>query len=302
MLQSHYLYFLKHNLGSRIFGLKKPLLAGFKITNRCNLKCTSCPFWKKNPKDISFTKAKNILDKLYEAGVRLLIFEGGEPFIWKDGKYQIEDLVKYAKRIFFRVGITTNGTLPLKSSADIIWVSIDGLKEMHELNRGKSFDKIMINLKNSTHPNLLTNITITKLNWHEIPELVKYLETKVRGITIQFYYPFPNTIDLSLETTNRIKVLDDLISLKKEGYNILDSIQALQALKKNTWRCHDWLIANAEPDGKMNIGCYLKDRAEISCENCGFAAHAEISLAYDFYWEAIAVGKKTFAFRVWVKN
>ncbi len=283
---------------SRIFGVKKPLLSGFKITNRCNLKCKSCPFWKKDTKDISFTKAIHVLDKLYETGVRLLIFEGGEPFIWKDGNYKIEDLVKYAKKKFFSVGITTNGTLPLKSSADIIWVSIDGLKERHELNRGKSFDKIMANIKNSYHPNLLANITITKLNWHEIPDLVKYLETKVSGITVQFYYPFPNTEDLSLEKTNRIKALDELIRLKREGYNILDSIRALQALKKNTWRCHDWLIANAEPDGKMNIGCYLKDRAEISCENCGFAAHTEISLAYDFHWGAVAVGKKTFDFRV----
>jgi Fe-coproporphyrin III synthase len=298
MLQSHYLFFLRHNIKSRIFGIKQPLLAGFKITNRCNLKCKSCPFWKKDKKNISFDRAIDVLDKLSDAGVRLLIFEGGEPFIWKDGNYQLEDLVTYAKKKFFRVGITTNGTLPLKSESDIIWVSIDGLKKKHELNRGKSFDKIMANIETSSHPNLLANITITKLNWLEIPELVKYLETKVRGITVQFYYPFPNTTDLSLETTNRIKVLDELIRLKSEGYNILDSIDALQALKMNTWRCHDWLIASAEPDGKMNIGCYLKNRAEISCADCGFAAHTEISLAYDWNWGAIAVGKKTFDFRV----
>jgi len=298
MFQSHYLYFLKHNLQSRILDVKQPLLAGFKITNRCNLKCKSCPFWKKDNKDISFDKAVEILDKLYEAGIRLLIFEGGESFIWKDGNYQLEDLVRYAKKKFFRVGITTNGLLPLKSSADIIWVSIDGLKETHELNRGKSFDKIMANINKTSHPNLLANITITKLNWQETAELVKYLENKVRGITVQFYYPFPNTTDLRLEAAERIKALNELIRLKREGYNILDSNDALHALKKNTWHCHDWLIANANPDGKMNIGCYLKDRAEISCENCGFAAHTEISLAYDWNWQAIKVGKKTFDFRV----
>ena len=302
MIRSHYLHFLKHNLTSRIFGVKQPLLAGFKITNRCNLKCLSCPFWKKDTKDISFNKALNVLDTLYEEGVRLLIFEGGEPFIWKDGNYQLEDLIKYAKKKFFRVGITTNGTLPLNSAADIIWVSIDGLKETHELNRGKCFDKILANIKNLPHRNLLANITITKLNWNEIADLVKYLDKTVKGITIQFYYPFPNTENLSLEPKQRIKALDELIQLKKAGYKIFDSLSALQALKNNSWRCHDWLIANAEPDGKINIGCYLKDRAEISCEKCGFAAHTEISLAYDFNWGAIAVGKKTFDFRILENN
>ena len=116
MLKSHYLYFLKHNLKTRILGVKQPLLAGFKITYRCNLKCKSCPFWKLDSNHISYEKAIEILDWFYNNGVRLLIFEGGEPFIWKDGNYKIEDLVLYAKKKFFRVGITTNGMLPLESS------------------------------------------------------------------------------------------------------------------------------------------------------------------------------------------
>lgn len=97
-------------------------------------------------------------------------------------------------------------------------------------------------------------------------------------------------------------MLDELIQLKKEGYNSLDSIDALQTLNRNTWRFHDWLIANAEADGRTNIGCYLKNRAEISCEKCGFAAHTEISLAYDWHWQAITVGKKTFDFKFFTQN
>jgi len=92
-------------------------------------------------------------------------------------------------------------------------------------------------------------------------------------------------------------VLEDLIKLKHQGYPIFNSASALDGLKQNTWKCHDWLIANAEPDGKMNIGCYLKDRAEISCEKCGFAAHTEIAKAYDWNFGAILVGQRTFKFR-----
>jgi MoaA/NifB/PqqE/SkfB family radical SAM enzyme len=297
MLQSHYYYFLKHNLKSRLFAIKQPLLASFKITYRCSLKCRSCPFWKMDPLSISYHHAVEIMDEFHRKGVRLLIFEGGEPFLWRDGEYQLEDLVNYARQKFFRVGITTNGTLPIESSADIIWVSIDGLKATHEKNRGVCFDRILANIKATTHSQILAHITINRLNHHEIPTLIEFLSGKVKGITVQFYYPFPNADDLWLNEAERIKVLNQLIDLKKQGYRIFDSVSTLKGLKKNTWKCHDWLIANAEPDGKMNIGCYLKNRAEISCEKCGFAAHTEISKAYDCNFGAILVGQKTFRFR-----
>ncbi len=238
------------------------------------------------------------MDSLYERGVRLLIFEGGEPFLWRDGEHTFEDLVLYARKKFFRVGITTNGTLPIESSADVVWVSVDGLKETHEKNRGTCFEKIISNIKKSNHPKILANITITSLNDGEIPDLIKFLAPLVKGVTIQFYYPFPNSENLWLPEDRRIAVLDQLIKMKQDGFPILDSGSTLEGLKKNTWRCHDWLIASAEPDGRMNIGCYLKDRAEISCEKCGFAAHTEISKAFDWNMRAILVGKKTFDFKI----
>ncbi|OQX96549.1 hypothetical protein B6I21_00630 [candidate division KSB1 bacterium 4572_119] len=298
MVKSHYLYFLKHNLSARLLGKKRPLLAGFKITYRCNLKCRTCPFWKKDEIDIPYEKAIAVMDEFHKLGVRLLIFEGGEPFIWREKKHRFEDLVNYAKKRFYRVGVTTNGMLPLDSSADVLWVSLDGLKKSHDLNRGKSFDTIIENVVKSSHSKILANITITSLNHHEIDDAVKFLNPLVKGITIQFYYPFPNSEDLSLPVKDRINVLDKIIYLKRKGYKILDSVRALQDLKYNSWRCHDWLIANAEPNGKMNVGCYLKGRAAIGCENCGFAAHTEISLAYDWRAGAILSGKKVFDFKI----
>jgi len=250
------------------------------------------------PLSISYHRAMKIMDEFHRNGVRLLIFEGGEPFLWRDGEYRLEDLVQYARNKFFRVGITTNGTLPIETNADIVWVSIDGLKETHEKNRGLCFDKIIANIAVSSHSQLLAHITINKLNYKELPVLIEFLSGKVKGITIQFYYPFPNSENLWLHKNERIQVIDQLIDLKRQGFPILDSDSTLEGLKRNTWKCHDWLIANAEPDGKMNIGCYLKDRADISCEKCGFAAHTEIAKAYDWNLGAILVGQRTFRFRV----
>lgn len=296
MIGSHYLYFVKHNIECRLLKHRRPLLAGFKLTNRCNLRCRACPFWQKADDDIPYTVAIDNLNTLYHAGVRLLIFEGGEPMIWRDGDKKFEDVVKAAQERFFCTGVTTNGLCALETSADTVWVSVDGLRETHNFNRGNSFDRVMDNITSSPHPKILANITINRVNCREIPELVQFLEGKVKGITIQFYYPYEGTEDLWVDTEDRVWVLDELLRLKREGLPVLDSCVTLEALKENRWRCHSWLIANAESDGSINYGCYLRNRADISCVKCGFAAHIEISKAYDWNWQAIRAGSRIFGF------
>lgn len=238
-------------------------------------------------------QAKNSLKALYDLGVRLVIIEGGEPFLWKDNSYDIRDVVAEAKKLFFSVGITTNGTLSLEANSDIIWVSIDGLKKTHDLLRGESFDRIMANIKRSAHPKIYAHTTINRMNQGEIPEMVKFLSPKVKGLTFQFHYPYSGEADdLVLTFEERKIVLDELIKLKKDGFPIANSYACLQALKDNKWRCHSWMIASVEPDGKLTQGCYIKGRGEVSCKKCGFSAHTEISLAYSGVIESIKAGKK----------
>jgi len=95
-----------------------------------------------------------------------------------------------------------------------------------------------------------------------------------------------------LDPEKRKVVLDELIKLKKGGFPIANSYACLQALKDNKWRCHPWMIASVEPDGKLTQGCYIKGRGEVSCKKCGFSAHTEISLAYSGVIESIEAGKK----------
>ncbi|MDX1777842.1 MAG: radical SAM protein, partial [Thermodesulfobacteriota bacterium] len=183
----------------RVFGKRIPLLAGFKITNRCNLECIHCPFWKRtSPELLTFDQIKQILQTLYRRGVRILILEGGEPSLWRDGNYTITDVVTYAKTLFFSVGMTTNGTVPLTVPTNTVWVSIDGLRETHNRIRDNSFDRVIKHIQSSNHPNVYANITINGINYSEIPELVKFLFGKVKGITIQFHYPYEDNDTLTL--------------------------------------------------------------------------------------------------------
>ena len=273
-----------------------------KITHACNLTCAHCPFWKKKAESLSFTQAISALRALHQRGVRILIIEGGEPLIWRDGEHDLNDVVDEAKKLFFSVGVTTNGTFPINLDADVVWVSIDGLRETHDRVRGETFDKIMANIEASSHPKIFAHITINSLNCQEVPELVAFLSTvgasgrsPVQGITIQFHYPYEDVADdLFLPFDRRKHVLDELITLKKQGFPVADSYACLNALKDNRWKCRPWMIASVDPCGKLTEGCYVKDRGTISCEKCGFAAHTEISLAYGGALGAILAGRKIF--------
>lgn len=297
MIGAQYAAFFAHLACARLGGPKRPLLNGFKLTYRCNLKCPGCPFWRHPRPDIPFDRAVEVMDRLHDDGVRLIILEGGEPFLWRDGERRLGALVQEAKKRFFSVGVVTNGTLPIETGADIVWVSVDGLRETHNALRGDSFDRAVEHIRTSCHPKILANVTIHARNWQEIPELVRFLADLVKGVTIQFYYPYDGTEDLLISPEGREEVLEQLIALKREGYPVLDSYAALKALKRNTWTCHPWLISSTEPDGTITHGCYLRNRAAIQCQHCGFAAHTEISLAYDGNVGAILAGKKIFGFR-----
>lgn len=294
---------VRHWVAWRLTGERRPLLAGFKLTHRCNLRCHTCPFWRRPRPDVSFAGVCAALARLSAAGCRVLILEGGEPFLWRDGEHGLEDVVQAARASgFSRVGITTNGTLPIATSADIVWVSFDGLQETHETIRGPCWERILTNIATSRHPRIFAQITISRANWREIPDLIRFLADRVRGVTFQFFYPYPESADLWLPWPERAQVLRELAALKRQGYPVLDSFRALRDLADNRWRCHEWLIADAEPDphepgqAVVHHGCYLKGRAEADCKRCGFAAHTELSLAFDLHPGALWTGQQVFRF------
>ena len=247
---------------------------------------------------LTFDQVKSILERLHQMGIKILILEGGEPFLWRDGDFTIHDVVETARSLFFSVGMTTNGTFPLTVKTNTIWVSIDGLEKTHDQIRDKSFHRAIENIEKSDHPNIYANITINRINCGELPELVRFLRGRVKGITIQFHYPYEKDDTLTLSFEKRRAVLDNLISLKKEGYPLTDSYRCLESLKDNSWECQDWMLANVEPDGSINLGCYVKGRGAIKCKMCGFAAHTEISLAYRWHVASILTGRKIFRYGI----
>jgi MoaA/NifB/PqqE/SkfB family radical SAM enzyme len=293
------LHFLKVFGLKRLAGIETPLLAGFKLTHRCNLRCRHCPFWREAGDDMPWSRVEATLRDLRRRGVGLVIFEGGEPLLWRDGSLRFDRVVEAARSLFCSVGVTTNGTLPFDHlAADVIWVSLDGPKEIHDRVRGPSFERAMENIDRARGRNVYANVTVNRENASEIPGLVRDLKGRVRGVTVQLHYPYGRgEEDLTLPPPQRHRLLDELAELKAAGFPVAVSRAGLRALRKNTWKCHDFLIANAEPDGSVHTGCYVKSRGEVNCAACGFAAHTEISLAFDLHIPSLLSGWRIFRYR-----
>ncbi|MEN6622435.1 MAG: radical SAM protein [Smithella sp.] len=284
----------------KILGQKIPLLASFKITYRCNLACLPCPFHLRSDYEnshMSWDSAITALESLHKMGTRFVVFEGGEPLLWRNGSYRLHDLVRYAKKRFLRVALTTNGTLPLDVPADIIWVSLDGMKEAQNKLRSNSFDRVCSQIKKARHPRVFIHCTLNSLNWRDIESLAGYVKNTptIQGMTVQFFYPYnQGENDLALSWEDRRTAINKIIELKKMGFPILNSIGTLKAMIGNRWHCHDDILVNVDPDGTITKGCYVKGRGTINCHSCGFTPVAEASRALDLKPDSILAGWRLF--------
>jgi MoaA/NifB/PqqE/SkfB family radical SAM enzyme len=230
-------------------------------------------------------------------GVRILILEGGEPMLWRDGKKTIRHVIEEARTLFPCVCMTTNGTLPWGDlELDRVWVSLDGPAAFHDQIRGAGvFQRVWSNLVSQGRGEAFISTTVNTLNAAAIPEMISLLRGIVAGVTIQFHYPYEGLPDpLFIPPTKRAPLLERLVAMKREGYPVANSVTSLQQLRSPGWLCEDRLLANAEPDGTVLHGCYLKNRGPSVCEFCGFTAHNEMSLAFKGRLESIATGMKIF--------
>jgi len=290
---------LKFFLARKVLRRKPPLIASFKLTYRCNLACRGCPFHLRAGDEnshMSWDEAVHALAALKDCGTRIVVFEGGEPLLWRDGTHDFPELVACAKKLFCRVGVTTNGTLPLDVPTDILWVSLDGLEKTHDRLRSGSFAQAWNNLRRTNHPKVFVHFTMNRENWRELEELLKKLREvpAVRGTTLQIFYPYGQGEEaLSLAPEERREALETAILLKK-NYPLLNSRSGLKAMIANTWSCHDDILINVDPGGAITRGCYAKNRGTINCRDCGFTPVTEASGALDLSPASLFAGWRIF--------
>ncbi len=291
---------LKYFIRRKLLGQNIPLLASFKLTYRCNLACRACPFHMRADEErahMDWDTAVLSLEKLRRKGTQIVVFEGGEPFLWRDGGRNLSDLVLYTKGLFPRVAVTTNGTFPLSVPADILWVSVDGTAETHDRLRSGSYAQVWHHLQHASHANILVHFTLNRENWRDMEMMLREIRqiASVRGVTIQLFYPYGRGEEhLALLPPERENAIESAVQLKKKGFPILNSERSLRAMIRNDWICHDDVLINVDPDGQISVGCYARRRGHIDCTHCGFTPVSEASGAVSLVPASLLAGWSIF--------
>jgi MoaA/NifB/PqqE/SkfB family radical SAM enzyme len=287
-------YGITYIINRQIFKKNIPLIAGLTVTNQCNLRCRHCRVHDREAEDLSFAEAINILDSFYREGGRTVYLQGGEPFIWHDRHYNLEDIVKYAREKGFLAAIVyTNGTMPIKTSADTVFISVDGLQKTHDYLRGESFNKIMTNIYESHHPSLFINFTINNYNKDEIENFCRQMNRlgRIRGIFFYFHTPYYGYDDLYIEPAERNEILGRLLSLKRQ-YKILNSHAGLKSALNNDWK-RPLDICRVYEKGEVYACCRTPGNPKL-CQNCGYLSYAEVDQTLKLKPSAILKALKYF--------
>jgi MoaA/NifB/PqqE/SkfB family radical SAM enzyme len=269
-------YGVRYVAGHYLLGKAVPLMRGLVLTNRCNLHCRQCRVQARGPLDLSFAEVVAAIDAFHREGGRCLFLEGGETFLWHDGPHGLDDIVGYAHgRGFLTVVVYTNGTLPIRTAADTVFVSLDGLRDTHDALRGTSFDRIMGNIHDSPHAALYVNYTINNRNkdeLHAFCEQVRGIE-HIRGTFFYFYTPYYGHDALYVEPPEQRRILQQLLLLRK-NYKILNSRAGLASALRNDWQ-RPLRSCSVYEKGTVFQCCRFAGDPEL-CRNCGCLSYAEI--------------------------
>ena len=270
------LYGVKYMVKYHVFQKKPPLIRGLVVTDRCNLRCRHCRLSNRGREDLCFEEITTAIQSFYREGGRNLYLEGGEPFLWHDGQHTLEDIVEYARKTgFLSVIIYTNGTMPLMTTADTVFISVDGLEKTHDSLRGKSFSTIMNNIQASGHPSLFINFTINSCNKDEIEEFCEYIKgiRQIRGIFFYFHTPYYGHDNLYIDPAGRNEIILKLLHYKKK-YKILNSRAGLMSALRNDWK-RPLDICSVYENGTTYRCCRISEDPAL-CRNCGYLSYAEI--------------------------
>ncbi len=160
-------------------------IAIWNFTNRCNLACRHCYSYA-DPNSEDFLSTEFILSsipELLKAGIRFVIFSGGEPLIRRD-IFEIAEAMRKAGIVTY---LSTNGLYVSEKNAgriietfNYIGISIDGIEEVHDAFRGlegayrRSLDAIALIQKYGGNAGIRFTVTKeTQENLYDIFDLAE---------------------------------------------------------------------------------------------------------------------------------
>jgi len=283
MRPSTLIRFSAFGLSTILFKRKKPILGTIIITDECNLSCKHCTVNNITAVLYPYGQIQQEMRLLYQMGIRILFFCGGETFLWQSEGKNLRDLVVEARSMgFLIISVVNNGTFPLDlPEADLILLSLDGGRERHNIIRGDTYDKIIQNIQAATADNICLYMAINQINKDDIQSVcgLARSEPNIRADSFSFHTPYPGTEDLALSVSEKAdccQVISDLIS---RDYPIFNLKSAFPFLVHNQFKtpCHQCVVIE---NGKLSVCGRCVDIPGL-CDHCGYFFAAEYSLVFD---------------------
>ena len=206
----------------------RPIYAVWEITLACDLACRHCGSraGRERPDELDTAEALNMVHQMADLGVLEVTLIGGEAYLRDDWT----DIIREIRKRGMQCTMTTGGRglTPERARAgkdaglQSISVSIDGLRESHDLLRGVkgSFDSALQAMENARAVGIpvAANTQINRPNLQEIPRVFELLaERRIHGWQVQL-------------TTAMGRAGDEPDMLLKP-YQVLEVMPMLAALK-----------------------------------------------------------------------
>jgi len=237
------------------------------INTRCNAKCKTCPYWRTN--DFSELPASSWIKGLRSLksfiGPFHINFSGGEPLLKKD----LFEILEYCKKANISAGITTNGILLNKTNIPMlislklfnINISIDSMdSKIHDELRGVpgllSKVKENVNYLNEYKERVKSSIRIVlkplvfNQNIYELDKIVEYSnKMNLTGVNFQPILKWTKESEELFKVENNAlnDIINKLIVMKREGYNILNSETSIK----------QWALHFSKSMPKRNSPCVV---------------------------------------------
>ncbi|RQW86858.1 MAG: radical SAM protein [Geobacter sp.] len=288
-----YLYYLKWGFRTLVHKEKIPLNSSIILTDECNLDCRHCIVSNLGYSRQSLYEVEKDIRVLYETGARVLVITGGEPFIWKDQEGNtVEDVVSTAKNMgFFRVVVCTNGTCSLESSADYLWVSLDGSEDKHNFIRGSTYSHVVENITRSRHKGIHINFTISSNNLGSFPAVAENILAipNVKGILFHLYTKYlGGSESLVLEAEERQQALRNLRNFKfRHPFAVFNTFSGIAALTKDNWARNTYASVTINRGILSECCCRIGIYDEDVCRHCGCTPAVETWVLQTFKPSAI---------------
>lgn len=279
---SSFLHFATFGVKTILLRKRDPILGTVIVTDKCNLKCKHCSVNNITAIVHPYAQVRSQMQTLFDMGVRILFFCGGETFLWRDGDKTLRDLVIEAKQMgFLIVNVVTNGTFPIDlPEADLILLSMDGDRERHNAIRGNTYDIILHNIENATAQNICFYMAINQINKDAISHVCRLArDTKnVKAVSFNFHTPYPDTKELALSNAEKARCCDVIRQMMDEGCPVFNLKSAFPYLIENKFPtpCHQCVVIE---DGKIST-CGRCIEVPGLCEQCGYFFVAEYTLLF----------------------